>query len=98
MSQAPSVLWTPDPEAAGKSQMAAWRDWLRTSKRIDVPAGYDAMWRWSVHAPDRFWGCLAEFFDVRFHQRPDAVLGEPVMPGGAAMPGEAVMPGAAWSR
>jgi acetoacetyl-CoA synthetase len=87
MSQAPRVLWTPDPEAAGKSQMAALRDWLRTSQRLDLPAGYDALWRWSIHAPDRFWGSIAEFFDVRFHQRPDAVLGETAMPGAQWFPG-----------
>src|SRR5215470_9607683 len=90
MTQAPRELWTPDPEVAGKSQMAALRDWLRTTQRLELPAGYDAMWRWSVHAPDRFWGSIAEFFDVRFHQRPETVLGEAAMPGAQWFPGAAL--------
>jgi acetoacetyl-CoA synthetase len=87
MSQAPPMLWRPEPEVAGASQMAALRDWLRTNQGINVPAGYDAMWRWSIHAPDQFWGSLAEFFDLRFHQRPDAVLRDAAMPGARWFPG-----------
>ncbi|MGH8823980.1 MAG: acetyl-coenzyme A synthetase N-terminal domain-containing protein, partial [Jiangellaceae bacterium] len=83
---APEVLWRPHPEAVERSQMAAFRRWLRAERDLDL-AGYDALWTWSVAEPEAFWDAVAAFFDVTFHDRPERVLGERVMPGTRWFPG-----------
>jgi len=83
----PSVLWTPDADAAGTTRMAAFRSWLRTERGVELDDGYVHLWRWSVEHPAEFWGALAEFLGVRFHDRPSAVLGDASMPGARWFPG-----------
>ena len=86
-SDAPRELWTPDPEQASQSQLAAFRSWLRDSHGVEVGDSYDDLWRWSVDEPARFWGAVAEYFDVRFHQRAGQALGDDSMPGAQWFPG-----------
>ena len=81
------VLWTPDPREVAKSRMAAFRSWLRTERGLDLPEGYQHLWRWSVDEPSQFWGALAEFLGVRFHDKPTGVLGDASMPGAQWFPG-----------
>jgi len=81
------VLWTPDPDEVAKTRMAGFRSWLLTNRGIDLPDGYRHLWRWSVDEPSQFWGALAEFLDVRFHDKPKGVLGDASMPGAQWFPG-----------
>jgi acetoacetyl-CoA synthetase len=81
------VVWTPDPHEVAKSRMAAFRSWLLVNRGIDVPDGYRHLWRWSVDEPSQFWGALADFFDVRFHDTPIGVLADASMPGARWFPG-----------
>ncbi|GAA2814419.1 acetoacetate--CoA ligase [Crossiella cryophila] len=82
----PELLWQPQPGRVGASRMAAFRGWLRTQHGLDL-ADYPALWQWSTSDLPAFWGALADFLDVTFHQRPRAVLGSSAMPGAEWFPG-----------
>ncbi|MGH8840381.1 MAG: AMP-binding protein, partial [Jiangellaceae bacterium] len=83
---APELLWTPDPAAVERSRMAAFRKTLRDERGLDL-AEYDALWAWSVAEPEAFWDAVARFFEVVFHDRPEQILDERVMPGARWFPG-----------
>ncbi|MDD7964787.1 acetoacetate--CoA ligase [Actinomycetospora lemnae] len=48
---------------------------------------YAALHRWSVTDLDGFWSAVTEFFGVRFHDAPTAVLARREMPGAQWFPG-----------
>ncbi|GAA0509271.1 acetoacetyl-CoA synthetase [Saccharopolyspora subtropica] len=82
----PELLWQPSPERAAASRMAAFRAWLRAERDLDL-RDYRALWQWSVSDLSAFWGAVADFFDVRFHDRAEQVLVAEVMPGTEWFPG-----------
>ncbi|MTD58822.1 acetoacetate--CoA ligase [Amycolatopsis pithecellobii] len=82
----PEVLWRPAPEQVAASRIQAFRDWLREQRGMSV-GDYDELWRFSVGDPAGFWGGLADFLGVRWHERPTAVLAERSMPGAKWFPG-----------
>ncbi|QUG99582.1 acetoacetate--CoA ligase [Saccharopolyspora erythraea] len=85
-STTPELLWQPSPARIAESRMAAFRTWLRTERDLDL-SDYRTLWEWSVADLEGFWGALAEFFHVAFHDRPQRVLAEEVMPGAHWFPG-----------
>ncbi|HEY0805663.1 MAG TPA: acetoacetate--CoA ligase, partial [Pseudonocardiaceae bacterium] len=86
MTDAPELLWRPDPERVAATRMAGFRRWLRTERGIDL-ADYDALWQWSVTDLPAFWSAVADYLGVRFHERADTVLGSTEMPGAQWFPG-----------
>jgi acetoacetyl-CoA synthetase len=82
----PELLWRPSPERVAASRMAAFRDWLRSERDLDLP-DYHALWQWSVDDLPAFWQAIADFFDVRFHDQPERVLTGEQMPGARWFPG-----------
>ncbi|MGH3932375.1 MAG: acetyl-coenzyme A synthetase N-terminal domain-containing protein, partial [Pseudonocardiaceae bacterium] len=84
MSQ-PRILWQPDPATVARSRMATFREWLASTQGVRL-ADYEALWRWSVTDLEGFWGAFAQFAGVRFHVKPNRVLGYPAMPADPAMP------------
>lgn len=87
----PEVLWRPDPDRVAGTAIARFGDWVR-ERGIDLPpvideAGYAALHEWSVTDLDGFWGAIAEFFGVRFHDQPESVLADDSMPGARWFPG-----------
>ena len=52
-------------------------------------ADYAALWDYSTPEPADFWGAIADYFQIRWHDRPTDVLPEAVMPGAAFEPGQA---------
>lgn len=85
----PEVLWRPDPERIKRAQITRFAEWVVSSRGVDLPdpLDYAALHEWSVTDLEDFWGAVAEFFDVRFHQRPERVLGDDRMPGARWFPG-----------
>jgi acetoacetyl-CoA synthetase len=61
-------------------------DWLASEHGVAADT-YAELWRWSVDDIDGFWSSIAEYFDVRFHEPPRAVLGAREMPGAQWFPG-----------
>src|SRR6266702_3392883 len=86
MTDIPELLWRPDPDRVATTRIAGFRDWLRTSRGIDL-ADYEAMWRWSVTDLPAFWAAVADHLGVRFHARADVVLESEEMPGTKWFPG-----------
>ena len=82
----PSTLWTPSPERAAGSALAAYMAWLGESRGLAV-ASYQELWRWSVDELEEFWQSLAEYFGVRWHLPPQETLIERRMPGAEWFPG-----------
>ncbi|KAA2262179.1 acetoacetate--CoA ligase [Solihabitans fulvus] len=81
----PELLWRPNPDQVGDSQIAAFQEWLRTERGLDLP-DYQDLWSWSTTDLTGFWGAVAEFFDVAFHDQPSQVLAEERMPGARWFP------------
>ncbi len=48
---------------------------------------YRALWDWSVADIEAFWRSIWEFFEVRAHAQPQAILGSRAMPGAVWFPG-----------
>jgi acetoacetyl-CoA synthetase len=91
---APDVVWTPDPQVAGRSALAGFARYVAdlTGQSLD-PTDYAALHAWSVADLPGFWSAAADHLGVRFHDRPTAVL-EPPSPGAPLMPGTRWFPGA----
>src|SRR5690348_8450754 len=81
----PERLWTPSPERVERATITRYQRWLASSRGVTTD-DYESLWRWSVDDLEAFWGSLAEFFDVRFHTEPSAVLGSDAMPGAEWFP------------
>ncbi len=82
------ILWQPDAQRIARSRMDAFRREVnqRHSLKLD---GYPALHQWSIERRPAFWQAIVDFFDIRFHTQPDAVLRE-----GAEMPSAEWFPGA----
>ena len=80
------VLWTPPADVLQRSRMGAYLSWLRDERGVDL-ADYPALWRWSVTDLSAFWGSIWDYFDVRAHTPPTAVLADAAMPGARWFPG-----------
>jgi acetoacetyl-CoA synthetase len=76
----PQLLWEPDAAFARRTRLCAYCDWLSAHHGVEV-ATYDELWAWSTGDLDGFWSSIAEYFGVRFHAPPRAVLGRAEMPG-----------------
>ncbi|GHF59576.1 acetoacetyl-CoA synthetase [Amycolatopsis bartoniae] len=82
----PEVLWRPDPEQVAGTRIQAFREWLRSQHGV-LTTDYDELWRFSVSDLAGFWGGLAEFLGVLWHEPPRAVLDGNEMPGTKWFPG-----------
>src|SRR5918997_1174050 len=86
MSRKPRPLWEPDEAFAQRTRLRAYMHWL-AAERGEHFASYDELWRWSVSDLEAFWSSIADYFAVRFHEPPRAVLGRRSMPGAQWFPG-----------
>ncbi len=80
------ILWTPPADVRSRSRIGAYLDWL-AAERGRVFEGYPDLWRWSVDDLDGFWTSVTDWSGVRWHDRPERALGEPLMPGARWFPG-----------
>ena len=85
----PRVLWEPGEPFAARTRLRAYERWLAGTHGVDATT-YDELWRWSVADLEGLWSSIAEFFAVRFHAPPRAVLGRREMPGAQWFPGATV--------
>jgi acetoacetyl-CoA synthetase len=81
-TDAPEVLWTPDPAVAKASALAQFARYVRERGLTDVEElDYRSLHAWSVSQLDAFWTAAADFLGVRFHAAPGATLRSVTMPG-----------------
>ncbi|MBL1112466.1 acetoacetate--CoA ligase [Streptomyces sp. 110] len=91
MSTDIDLLWSPTPDQAENSNVAAFIRWLHDERGLEF-ADYTQLWRWSsTHLPG-FWSAVWEFYGldtVTGHtaDRPGRVLADTAMPGARWFPG-----------
>ncbi len=82
------VLWQPTPAGIRETAIAAFADWVRTTRGVPIDgADYSALHAWSVGDLAGFWSAAAEFLDVIFRDPPRETLGSTAMPGAQWFPG-----------
>jgi acetoacetyl-CoA synthetase len=74
------VLWTPTPERADASTMAAFERYLGETRGFEFD-DYNQMWEWSVTDLDAFWAAIWDFFNVRASVPYEQILANRTMPG-----------------
>ncbi|WP_207284439.1 acetoacetate--CoA ligase [Pseudomonas sp. FW300-N2A2] len=67
------ILWQPDAKRIAKTRMDAFRRAINQRHHLDI-ADYAALHQWSIDQRVDFWQAIVDFFDIRFHTQPDAVL------------------------
>jgi acetoacetyl-CoA synthetase len=83
------LLWTPDPEAAARTQVAQFMRRLADERGLHFGT-YEELWRWSVSDLDGFWSAVWEFYDVQSEQPYEQVVDTRAMPGAAWFRGSRV--------
>jgi acetoacetyl-CoA synthetase len=89
MSGTPPLLWEPSDADRDATHLAHYMRWIAEQGGRDFD-DYHALWRWSVEDIEAFWGSLVDYFDVRFAEPPERVLGSREMPGAEWFPGARV--------
>jgi len=74
------LLWTPHPERAARSNLAAFERWLALRRHLKF-ASYEALWRWSVTDLEAFWAAVWDYFLLQSSAPYARVLGKRQMPG-----------------
>ena len=88
----PEVLWSPTPESARATRIAAFAEWVAGRRGLEFgdPPEFDALWRWSTEHLDQFWADVAEWTGVLPGVPDDQVLTRREMPGAEWFPGTTV--------
>ena len=73
------VLWRPRLEEAAATNFARYTEWLARERDLRF-SHYDELYAWSIRELPAFWSSIADFFGVRFHEKPQTVLTEATMP------------------
>ena len=73
------TLWEPTERAIRDARLTDYAAWLARGHG-PVLSGYDAIWRWSVSEPARFWSSIWDYFDVLGHRGDGPVLSGGPMP------------------
>ncbi|UVM70532.1 acetoacetate--CoA ligase [Pseudomonas alvandae] len=81
------ILWQPSPERIAQSRMDAFRRFVNERHLLQLN-DYPTLHAWSIEQREAFWQAIVDFFEIRFHQAPRAVLEEgPQMPSARWFPG-----------
>ncbi|WP_230010270.1 acetoacetate--CoA ligase, partial [Microbacterium sp. Bi128] len=80
------MIWQPEPEDSAETGVGRFAAFL-DGQDIDVGAGYDELWQWSVDEPEQFWELFARFAGVEFGGTPGPVCTNDAMPHTRWFPG-----------
>jgi len=80
------LLWQPNSKLISQTNLSRYLQWLERKHGLRFK-DYPALWEWSVTNLESFWGSIARFFEVRFHQRSARALASITMPGAVWFPG-----------
>ncbi|NMM45294.1 acetoacetate--CoA ligase [Rhodospirillaceae bacterium KN72] len=81
-------LWTPDAQRVEASNITRFRKQCAQRWSVDLP-DYDALWQWSVDAPERFWDSFWDFAGIKAETKGARVIAD-----GDKMPGAKFFPDA----
>jgi acetoacetyl-CoA synthetase len=79
-------IWTPSAERIAGSRLREYLDWLAIREGREFP-DHESFWAWSTTEVERFWGSIAEYFEVEFSVESASVLSGGVMPDVRWFPG-----------
>lgn len=86
MTDARPILWSPSPERAEATTLAAFIRWLKAERGLEF-TDYNALWAWSIEDLDGFWSAIWAFFDIPATAPYEQVLARRAMPGAEWFPG-----------
>jgi acetoacetyl-CoA synthetase len=89
VSEEPELLWEPSDEWVARTTLTRYTDWLGSEHGLSFDS-YEELWQWSVDDVGTFWSTIVKFFDVRFAEGGETVLGDRSMPGAEWFPGAQV--------
>ncbi len=84
-----SLLWQPDIDRIAATRMADWQRWLARERGL-VFDDYAELHAWSIDERAAFWQSIADYFSVKFHDRPIQALAQDSMPGAQWFPGSSL--------
>lgn len=73
-------IWTPGAARRERALVTAFQARLAREHGLQFD-GYEALWRWSVDAPEAFWRAVLDFFDVPMAHPPARMRSADPMPG-----------------
>ena len=82
----PEICWQPSAEQIAQANMTKFAAFLASRTGRSFP-DYGSLWDFSVSDLAGFWGGLAEYAGVHWHDRPTEVLADASMPGACWFPG-----------
>ncbi|UYM17167.1 acetoacetate--CoA ligase [Endozoicomonas euniceicola] len=80
------VLWTPSEKTINISNLQAFSQAAQLKTGQAFP-DYKHLYQWSVSDRSSFWELVADYFQVIFHDPPQAILADDAMPGANWFPG-----------
>jgi acetoacetyl-CoA synthetase len=86
MDDAPAPMWTPDPEVAARSELAAFTRRVEGLYDVRLP-DFGDLWRWSVEHLGDFWDVLWDDSGIVGHRGAGPALASEAMPGAEWFPG-----------
>jgi acetoacetyl-CoA synthetase len=89
VSEEPELLWEPSEAWVARTTLTRYTEWLGSGRGLSFDS-YEELWQWSVEDVATFWSTIVEFFDVRFAEGGETVLGDGSMPGAQWFPGAEV--------
>ncbi|MBI4063406.1 MAG: acetoacetate--CoA ligase [Elusimicrobia bacterium] len=75
-----TLLWEPSAGFKEQARLSHFIRWLETAKNLKL-SNYSSLWQWSTTRVEEFWSCLAEYAQIKFHQKSSRVLSGHKMPG-----------------
>ncbi len=74
------ILWYPDKNFIGQSNLTIYRKWLKANKGLEF-SGYEELWAWSSDQLSEFWESIWQFFNIIHEQSYSSVVDSHRMPG-----------------
>lgn len=82
----PAPVWTPDPDVAARSALAAFTRRVEATYDVRLPA-YQDLWRWSIDHLGEFWDLVWQDGGVAGRRGDGPALASETMPGAVWFPG-----------
>lgn len=74
------ILWEADQNSVEDSHLIRYIDWINEYNGLSIPFEYEALHRWSIDHPEKFWESLWKYFNVINHRSYESVTNELPMP------------------
>jgi acetoacetyl-CoA synthetase len=78
-------LWSPSPEHAAATELAAFTAYVSERYGVDTP-GYESLWRWSVTRKRDFWDAVWDYCGVIGEKGERILVDEHLLPGAQFFP------------